>query len=188
MIALGLAGCSGVGGLLAPAPAETFDLRSASDTSARAGRGRGTLLVQEPNALRILDSDRIVVRPSPNEVTYLGGAQWSDRLPRLVQARLVETFQKASRLRTVARPGEGVDGDNTLLTEIRAFEIDAGAGSVARVEMTARVVGTRSGRVVAAEVFSATVPGSTEPRAAAAALDQALNQVLNRIVVWASRG
>lgn len=189
-LALMLAGCAGggLGSVLAPAPAETFDLSPAANpTGLRAGRARGTLIIAEPVALRAIDTDRIVVKPRANEVTYLSGAQWSDRLPRLVQARLIQTFQDASRLTTVARPGEGVDGDNQLLTEIRAFEIDASRGAVARVEMTVRLVGTRSGRVVAGEVFRAEVAGSTEPRAAAAALDRALLEVLTRVVAWATR-
>jgi cholesterol transport system auxiliary component len=87
----------------------------------------------------------------------------------------------------VGRPGEGIDAAAQLQTEIRAFEIDAGAGDVARAEVTARLVSTRTGRVLAGEVFRAETPGSTEPRAAISALDRSMGEVIVRIVGWASR-
>lgn len=181
-----LGGCAGgIGAALAPPPADTFDL-TAPTVFRRAGPPRGAIAVGEPTALRILDTDRIVVRPRPNEVTYLGNAQWADRLPRLVQTRLVQAFENASRLRSVARPGDGFDADLQLVTEIRAFEIDASAGAAARVEITARLLSR--GRVVAAEIFRASVPGSTEPRQATLALDRALGEVIVAIVGWAGGG
>jgi cholesterol transport system auxiliary component len=185
-VAIGLAGCAGgLGSALAPAASDTFDL-TAPTSFPRAGPPRGAVTIAEPIALRIIDTDRIVVRPRPNEVTYLGGAQWADRLPRLVQTRLVQSFENASRLRTVARPGEGLDADVQLVTEIRSFEIDASSGTTARVEITARLVSR--GRVLQAEIFRASVPASTEPRAAAAALDRALGQVLVEMVGWTGGG
>lgn len=183
---LALCGCGGgIGAALAPPPLDTYDL-TAPTQFGRPGPPRGAITIAEPTALRILDTDRIVVRARGNEVSYLGGAQWADRLPRLVQARLVQSFENASRIRNVARPGEGLDADLQLVTEIRTFEIDASAGNVARVEITARLMSR--GRVVAAEIFRATAPGSTEPRPAAAALDRALGEVLVAIVGWAGSG
>lgn len=185
---LGLSACgSGVGALLAPPAAETFDL-TAPRNFAHIGAPHGTLLIAESVALQALDTDRILVRPKPNEINYLGGAQWSDRLPRLIQARLLQAFQNAKRLKTVARPGEGIDANLQLLTEIRSFELVIAGAAVARVEITARLVGVRSGRVDAAEIFSADRPASsTDASNAAAALDGALGEVLTRIVEWASR-
>jgi cholesterol transport system auxiliary component len=146
------------------------------------------MAIQEPQTtLRVHDTDRIVVRPRPNEINFLPGAQWADRLPRLVQVRLIETFQNASRLTTVGRAGEGLDAQVVLLSEIRAFEIEAFASATAKVELVVRLAGTRSTRVERGEVFQAIRSvGAIEPRQAAAALDAALGEVLGRIVGWAS--
>lgn len=187
LLLLCLSACGGVGSLLAPPPSETFDLTAPSQFATSAAQ-RGALIVAEPAALRILDTDRIVVRARENEVAYLGASQWADRLPRLFQARVIQGFENARRLRMVGRPGEGIDAAAVLQTEIRAFEIDAARGNVARVEVTARLVSARNGRVIAGDIFRAEVPGSTEPRAAAQALDRAMGEVIVRIVAWAARG
>src|SRR5262249_42280990 len=135
----------------------------------------------------VLDTDKIVVRPAGEEVAALADAQWVDRLPRLVQVRMIQSFENARRLRTVGRPGDRIDADAQLLLDIRAFEIVVD-GSAAEVEISAKIVGNRSGRVAAARVFSARVPASaTQGPAAVAALDEAWHRVAVDIVVWASR-
>src|SRR5450830_710408 len=47
--------------------------------------GRGKLVIAEPTALAVLDSDKIVVRPAPGQTAQFSDAQWEDRLPKLVQ-------------------------------------------------------------------------------------------------------
>lgn len=172
-MSLGLAACGGP-------PPVTFDLNS-SRPDVVAGRGRGQLVVNEPVASLPADSNRIVIRTGTDAVAYLTGAQWADRLPRLVQSRLIETFENARAMKAVGRPG--LAADNVLHTEIRRFEIDV-TRSEALVEITAKIVNT-SGRIVSADVFSAVVPApSTEPANATASLDLALSEVMGKIVLW----
>ena len=42
--------------------------------------------------------------PAPAAINYLSGAQWSDRAPKLVQARLVDSFRNSGRVRSVGMP------------------------------------------------------------------------------------
>ena len=128
------------------------------------------------------------MRTRAGEASYLPGAQLIDRLPRLLQARIVQSFENTRRVRAVARPGEGLDPDVVLLTDIRTFGLDASAGTVAEIDLSVRLVSGRNGRVIGAELFSVRAPAaSTEPRAVIAALDGALSQVLTRLVDWAAR-
>lgn len=178
--ALALGGC---GGGAAP---ETFDL-SALPRGTAGGRLRGQLVVSEPVATAALDSDRIVVRPTPDAVAYLKGAQWSDRLPRLVQTRLVQSLENARLLRAVGRPGDRIQADYILDSELRRFEIDIAAGQ-AVAEITVKLVTAAGGRIVAGDVVSATAPGSADSGGAAQqGLDAALAQALTRIVGWVGR-
>ena len=177
-VALPLSACGGGGG----AP-ETFDLSAASPV-ARPSRARGQLVIVEPVATSPVDSDRIVVRPSPDTVATLKGAQWSEPLPRLAQTRLLQTFENGHFLLAVGRPGSGVEARYSLVSEIRRFEIDVAAGE-AVVEMSVKLVAADSGRIVAGKVFSARAPGSANSgAAAAAALDAALGGVMRDIVAW----
>jgi len=179
-VAMGLllAGC---GGGSAPT---TFDLSAPRDFG-RLGGSRATVMVQEPTTVQALDSDRVIVRDSSGALSFLGGAQWADRVPKLVQVRLIQTFENGSRIGAVARPGDRVTPDVQLLTDIRSFNIDTASG-MAVVEITAKLVGDRTGDIRRAKLFSARVPvGASDGAVAAQALDQALSKVLVEIVRWA---
>jgi len=172
-----LAGC---GGGAAPT---TYDLSAPRDFG-RIGGGGGVLIVAQPTAVQALDSDRLIVKDSSGALSFLGGAQWADRVPNLVQTRLIQTFENGSRIAAVGRPGERIVPDFQLNTDIRAFNIDAASGQ-AVVEITAKLIGDRSGKVQRARLFSARVPAGADGAGAAQALDQALSQVLIQIARWA---
>jgi cholesterol transport system auxiliary component len=161
------------------APLATYDLTPAEGFAARAGRGQLAVLL--PDATLPADSDRIVVRTNPQSVAYLAGAQWADKLPSLVQSRLIESFQNAHLLRAVGRPG--MLADASLQTSIRRFDLDAARGE-ATVEISAQILG-QSGRIIAGRLFSVTVPvASADSAAVASALDAALRQIMREIVIW----
>jgi len=145
----------------------------------------GQLVVSEPIASSPLDSDRIVVRTGPQSLELLKDTQWVDPLPHLVQSRLIQTFENGHLLRTVGYPGQGITGDLVLDSEIRRFEVDAVTGE-ATVEISGKLINASSGRILAAQIFSAQTPGSVADGASAsAALNSALGQVMKEIVAWA---
>jgi cholesterol transport system auxiliary component len=142
----------------------------------------GQIAVGEPAAVQPLESDRIVVREASGAVSSVPGGQWADRLPRLVQSRLIQTFENSSGLKAVSRPGSGVTPDYQLTSELRAFQIDAAAGQ-AVVEMSIKLVHDRSGRIATTRIFAGRVPvGKVDATNAVQALDRALGIVLLDIV------
>jgi cholesterol transport system auxiliary component len=188
---LALAGCGGgVGAAIAPAPTPTFDLmapKAGTIIAARAARAQ--LVINEPSALRWLDSERIVVKPVSGEITYLGGAQWPDRLPRLLQARMVQSFENARLMKLVGRPGEGLNADYLLISEIRSFDVvPSASGHEAVIEMSVRLVSARTGRIVAGEVLSArSNVASVDGPAVASGFNLALDRVLRDLMSFAAR-
>ncbi|WP_248307818.1 ABC-type transport auxiliary lipoprotein family protein [Bosea sp. AS-1] len=173
-----LAGCGG-----GPTPT-TFDLTAPSGFG-RVGGSRATMVVARPTAVQTLDSDRVIVKDSSGALSFLGGAQWADQVPALVQTRLIQTFENASRIGSVSAPGQGITPSLQLVTDIRSFNIDAASGA-AVVEITAKIVGDTSGKIQRARLFSARVPAAAvDGPGAAQALDRALSQVLIEIVRWA---
>ncbi len=148
----------------------------------------GQIVVAELAAVQPLESDRIVVREASGAVSSVPGGQWADRLPRLVQSRLIQTFENSSGLRAVSRPGSGVTPDFQLTGELRAFQIDAASGQ-AVVEMSVKLVNDRSGRIATTRIFSGRVPvGTIDAANAAQALDRALAIVLRDIVRYVGTG
>jgi cholesterol transport system auxiliary component len=172
-------------GVFGPDAVPTFDLTAPQPAHTETA-SRGQLVVSEPSALSILDSDRIVVRSAGDQVAHLANAQWSDRLPKLLQSRLVEALENAGRARAVGTPDDRFSADYQLVTELRAFEISVISVPVAQVEISAKVVSDRGGKIVASRVFRASVPArSSAGPDAVAALDEAFHQVVTALVQWA---
>ncbi|QDZ03385.1 ABC transporter [Nitratireductor mangrovi] len=184
MVAALMSGCAALPGG-APAPLDTYELTAPAIEPSGRRRPRTQLLIAEPSALKSLDGENIVVKPAPASIQYLKGAQWSDRLPKVVQARLAEAFQKSGRVGGVGKPGEGLAIDYQVIVEIRAFEIEIAGGEQARVELFARVLNDRNGVVRAARTFAATAPVTGSGNDGyAAALDAAFGNVASDIVGW----
>lgn len=176
---MALAGCAS-----GTAPA-TYDLTAPRDGIV-SGRGRALLIVAEPQALQALDSNRIIVMTSDGGIAYLPEVQWSDRLPKLLQVRLIQTFENGSRIRAVGRPGDRLVPAAQLNSEIRRFGIENASGE-AVIELSVKIVNDRTGRILAGQVFTSRVPaGGASGAGAIAALDQATQALLRDVVRWAS--
>lgn len=184
LLTLALAGCAVLPGG-GPAPLDTYELSAPSPETGRSRRST-QILIAEPSALKALDGENIVIRPSPGVIQFLKGAQWADRLPEIVQARLAEAFQNSGSFGGVGRPGEGLAIDYQVITEIRAFEVRVGEGARAHVEIFAKVLNDRNGTVRAARVFQASAPvsGGSGNDAYLSALDGAFGEVVAEIVTW----
>jgi cholesterol transport system auxiliary component len=183
---LTLGGCA----MLFPSPPPpTYDLTAPQQFSRRAGSAHGVLVVPPPSGLSSLDSQRIVVRSAGEQIAYLPDAQWSTKLGDLIQARTIQAFENAGRLRGIGRPSDRLTPDSQLLMDIRTFEIDASTPQPqAVVEIAAKISGDQSGKVSAARIFSARVPiEKLDGPTATLGLDQAMGRVLTELVLWAGR-
>ena len=115
-------------------------------------------------------------------MSYYKGIAWSDRLPRLVQTRMIETFQNSGAVKSVSAS----TGQYALATELRAFQIDVSAGrAAAEIDIFAKLINVNTGRVVASKGFNARVPAASDaPGDAIAALNQAFTEVLQDTTTW----
>lgn len=174
-----LAGCLGGG-----ANKDTFGLSTVAEVKGPSAKNR-QILVPEPTAVKALDSEQVVIRLSGVEIQYLSKARWGDRLPKLVQSKLVEAFENTGRVGGVGTPGQGLAIDFQIVTDIRAFQVETNGGEHANIEISVKLLNDRNGTVRAQRVFSATSPvqGSGN-RDYIAALDRAFAQVSTEIVTW----
>lgn len=180
VVCLGLAGCAlALGGSKAPI---TYDIIAPRSFAASAHPGKAQIVVAEPTAVHALETDRIMVRPAPDTVSYYKGVAWSDRLPRLVQARMIETFQNSGAVKAVSSSS----GDYTLSTELRSFQMDVSSGhAAAEIDIFAKMINNNSGKVVASKDFSTRVASnSDEPTEAVSALNQAFTEVMQDTTTW----
>jgi cholesterol transport system auxiliary component len=145
------------------------------------------VLVPEPVVDRAYDTDRLLVRPSATEIAFYAGAQWSDRLPRLVQSRLVEALERSGRFRAAGRPGQGLAIDRQLIVDVRAFDYRVTEQRV-EVALAVKTMDDRSGRVTSVVEHRADEPVTSDTaKAVVAAFDAAFGRVIGEIVADAGR-
>ena len=174
-----LSGCLGGG-----ADRDTFGLSAVPTVEGPSARNR-QILVPEPTAVKALDSEQVVIRLSGVEIQYLSKARWGDRLPKLVQAKLVEAFENTGRLGGVGKPGQGLAIDYQIVSDIRAFQVETNGGQHANIEFSVKLLNDRNGTVRAQKIFSATSAVQGEGnRAYIAALDRAFAKISTEIVGW----
>lgn len=163
---------------------DTFNLSAVAAVEGPSAKNR-QILVPQPSALKALDSDQIVIRPSPSEIQYLARSQWSDSLSKMVQAKLVQAFENTGRLGGVGMPGQGLAIDYQVVTDIRAFEVQTSGAGTAVVEISAKLLNDRNGTVRAQKVFRAAAPvHGTGSTAFVKGLDAAFATVTADIVGW----
>jgi phospholipid/cholesterol/gamma-HCH transport system substrate-binding protein len=162
-----------------------YDLTAATAFPQIAKTIKGHLVVPDPSAIILFDSQKILVRSGDGTFTSVNNGQWADNLPKLVQARIVQSFENARQLNAVSRPLDQLNPDFRLEIVIRSFQIALTPSPKAVIDVTARLVSDK-GAVADARVFTASVPAkSTEAPDAVAALNQAFVQVAGDIVTWA---
>lgn len=174
------------GGGDSKAQAMTFDLTAAHVFPSFEKATKGLLAVAEPVALIVFDTQKLVLRSVSGSRTQMAGnVQWADTLPKLIQARIVQSFENALSPAAVGRAADNFSADRQLLMDVRNFELMTSERPVAMVELAARIVG-EGNRVLDARTFSASAPAaSTDPATAAAALNHAFGKVATEMVVWA---
>jgi phospholipid/cholesterol/gamma-HCH transport system substrate-binding protein len=145
----------------------------------------GQLAIPEPTALGMFDTDKVLLRNPDGQSPSLDNAQWPDVLPKLLQARVIQSFENAGYLRTFGRAPEGLTADYQLLIDIRRFHASLAAPSTAEVEFAAKLV-RKDGQIAEARIFSATVPlAAADGAAVTAAIGLAFSKTTAELIPWA---
>jgi phospholipid/cholesterol/gamma-HCH transport system substrate-binding protein len=161
-----------------------FDLSAATGFPPAEKTLKTQLVVADPNAILLFDTQKILTRNGAGNYSSIANAQWADNLPKLLQARVVQSFENAHQLGAVSRPLEQLNAEYRLELGIRRFQLDTDPSPHAVVDITARLVGEK-GAVANARIFIANVPAKSAQAAdAVAALNQAFTQIAGEIVTW----
>jgi phospholipid/cholesterol/gamma-HCH transport system substrate-binding protein len=169
------------GGEAANAPRVVYDL-AAAKTFPSMDKPRGPLVVADPSSLLLFETRKILVRPSGNEDPTFGGAEWSDSTPKLVQTKIIQSFENAGL--AVARSSENVTADNQLFLDLRKFQLSASAARSAEVEFGAKVV-SANGRLLGTRIFECnSAPKSVNAAGTVDALNEAFGKCATQLVQW----
>ncbi|HET7806463.1 MAG TPA: MlaD family protein [Pseudolabrys sp.] len=168
------------GGSAANAPRVVYDL-AAPKTFPSLDKPQSPLIVADPASLLMFETRKILVRPGGNEDPSFAGAEWSDSTPKLVQEKIIQSFENAGL--AVARASENVTSDNQLFLDLRKFQLSASATPSAEVEFGAKV--TANGRLLGTRVFEcSSAPKSANAAATVDALNEAFGKCAIQLVQW----
>lgn len=145
------------------------------------------LVVLRPDAERLLNSPRILVRPIPGELQVYKGATWSRPAPDILEGAIVHTLQDSRKLAGVSRRGGGIAGDYDLAMEVRRFDADYAGNATpsAVVEVFASLIHNSDNRVIETRVFRYATPASSTAIADVhRAFEQSLTDVTRDVSAW----
>jgi phospholipid/cholesterol/gamma-HCH transport system substrate-binding protein len=161
----------------------TFDLAAPSDFP-QIKDIAAQMTVPDLNATLVYDTQHMLVRTTDGKYSNVEGAEWADNLPKLVQAKVVQSFENAKQLKSVSRPIDDLQPEYRLELSIRSFQIVPGQTPDAVVELAARIV-TDKGEIKGARIFKVTEPvQAVQADQAAAALNKAFGKVAQELVAW----
>jgi phospholipid/cholesterol/gamma-HCH transport system substrate-binding protein len=180
------------GGSAKTAVPKYYDLAAPRSFPPSDKAAKSQLVVLEPTAVVALDTQRIIIEVGTGAIAATDNAQWSDSIPKLLQARIVQSFENSNYLGAVARPMEGLTADYQLAIDVRSFQVSNGldvtkqtaARPIARVAFAAKILGD-NGRIIGSRTFDAVAPApDLDAAGAAAAIDKAFAKAVTDLVVW----
>ena len=181
-----LAACGGL--LSGPPQRDLYRLNPAIAFPPGLPQVKAQLLVAIPSAPSGLDTARIALSRSPVSLDYYANAEWTDRAPFLVQAALVEGFQKSAAVPAVAAESGGLRADLLLDTAIRDFQAMYDSPNAAPrvvVALDARLVQMPSRKIVAHTVVRRAARAAANTLdAVVQAYDAALGEAAVDLVRW----
>jgi cholesterol transport system auxiliary component len=184
-----LVGCSM---LTDPPQPQMYRLTPADLDPAASPMRRGSLAIGMPSAPENLDSDRIAMTRGATRFEYFADSTWTDRVPALLQALLVEAFETDGRVADVWTDHDAMTAGYLLQTAVRAFtaRYDSAAASppVVEVSLDLRLIRQpeqkTEGRTSIAEQQGA---AQNDLGSVVRAFDVATGKALNRCVAFTLR-
>jgi phospholipid/cholesterol/gamma-HCH transport system substrate-binding protein len=178
-----LAGLEKMTGGGQPAQKATYDLRAPQDLGPPSKTLSGSLAIPEPTAVAMLQTQRMLfspVRDDPGFAAFL----WADSIPKLVQARLIDSFENYDIARAPLRSTDLGQADYQLLVDIRRFRIATEGEPQVEIGLSARIV-DKNGKVIASRLVETNEKlDKVEPAAAVAAFDAAFGRIAKELVGW----
>lgn len=166
-----------------PAQKITYDLRAPPNSGPAGKTIKGQLAIPEPTAVAMLETQRFLFSPAKD---YPGFADvlWADSIPKLLQARLIESFENYDIAHAPLRTTDIGQTDFQLLIDVRHFRIATDPEIVAEIGLSARIV-DKNGKVVASRLFEDREKfDKIEPPAAVAAFNEAFGRIARDMIGW----
>jgi phospholipid/cholesterol/gamma-HCH transport system substrate-binding protein len=181
-----VAGLERMTGVTSPPPKITYDLRALQNPGAPGRTINVQWALPEPTAVAMLETQRFLFSPA-QEYPGFAEAMWADALPKLIQARLIESFENYDIAHAPLRMADIGQTEFQLLIDVRRFRITIESVPAAEIGLSARIV-DKNGRVVASRLFEEREKLSTvAPAEAVAAFSEAFGRLAKDVIVWTAQ-
>ena len=178
-----LAGLEKMTGGGAPAQKVTYDLHAPQNLGPAGKTLTASLAIPEPSAVAMLQTQRMLFVPSgdrPGFADFL----WADSIPKLVQARLIDSFENYDIAHAPLRTSDVGQADYQLLIDIRSFRIATEGEPRVEIGLSARIV-DKNGKVIASRLIETSEKlDKVEPAASVAAFDAAFARIVKELIGW----
>jgi phospholipid/cholesterol/gamma-HCH transport system substrate-binding protein len=166
-----------------PAQKTTYDLRAPQNLGPATKTLKAPLAIPEPTAVAMLETQRFLFSPAKDNPGF-ADAIWADAIPKLLQARLIESFENYDIAHAPLRVADLGQADFQLLIDVRRFRIATDSDPVAEIGLSARIV-DKNGKVVASRLFEDSERfDKLEPAAAVAAFNEAFGRIAREMIGW----
>ncbi len=171
------------GGGPAAARKTTYDLSAVGKFDEPRIPLKAEFSVSEPSAVARLQTQRFLFSPDADHSGF-DDAQWSDSLPILLQARVLQSFENYDIAHAPLRSEPGADSGTRLVLDLRQFEVQMEPSPHAVVSFSAKLVDSAN-VVKAARVFqSDSAIAALDPASAALAFNSAFGNAAKDLVSW----
>ena len=171
-----------MGGGAAPARKTIYDLSPVVRFDAPVHPLKQSLVIAEPTAITALQTQRFLFAAGSDQ--EFPDAQWSDSLPQLVQAKLLQSFENYDIAHPPFRPDSAPEGSLRLLLDLRQFEIVTSPQPHVAIALSAKLMDA-VGHLRVAQVFQQEAPVETlAPAPAAKALNAAFDRLARDLILW----
>jgi cholesterol transport system auxiliary component len=171
-------------------PPRLYELTPKSTFDPTLPRVRSQLVVETLEAASGLTTSRIAVKQRPTTLDYYARSEWTDVAPRLVQTKIIESFENSGKIVSVGRAGSSMRSDYILKGELRHFEAQLydSEKPLIRIVVNVKLVRMPAREIVANRSFERTYTVETaDIDKLVEGFDEALGSVMKRVVEWTIR-
>ena len=170
-------------GATTPPPKIAYDLRALQNPGPASKTINVQWAIPEPTAVAMLETQRFLFSPA-QEYPDFTEAMWADAIPKLVQARLIESFENYDIAHAPLRMADVGQTEFQLFIDVRRFRIAVDSKPTAEIGLSARIV-DKSGKIVASRLFEESEKfDRLEPPQAVAAFSEAFGRIAKNMIAW----
>ena len=178
-----VAGLERMTGASTPPRKVVYDLRAVANFQEVTLPLEAGLNIAEPTATARLQTQRFLFASDEEAHDEFENAQWSDSLPALIQAKLLQSFENYDIAHAPVRADPASVTGSRLVTDLRQFEI-SGEPAKATIALSAKII-NEAGQVKAARIFETSAPmDGVTPAKAVEAFDHAFDELGRSLILW----